>query len=105
MLDIEQIKVLAENKENVIVTDHVFSKIKIRRIRISDILTAIENGEIIEQYPKDYPYPSCLVFGYTVNKIPLHIVCGVGDGKLWIITAYFPDPNRWEKDLKTRKVM
>lgn len=105
MLDITQIKCLAENKENVIITAHVFSQIKIRKIRISDILTAIENGEIIEQYPNDFPYPSCLVFGYTATQIPLHIVCGVGDRKLWIITAYFPDPKRWEKDLKTRKVM
>lgn len=48
MLDITQIKCLAENKENVIITAHVFSQIKIRKIRISDILTAIENGEIIE---------------------------------------------------------
>ena len=105
MLDINQIKSLAENKENVIITAHVFSQIKIRKIRISDILTAIKDGEIIEQYPNDFPYPSCLVFGYTSDETPIHIVCGVGDGKLWIITAYFPDPNRWEKDLKTRKVM
>lgn len=48
MLDITQIKCLAENKENVIITAHVFSQIKIRKIRILDILTAIENGEIIE---------------------------------------------------------
>ncbi|MCM1328653.1 MAG: DUF4258 domain-containing protein [Ruminococcus sp.] len=105
MLDIEQIKKIAANKDNVIITSHVFLQIKIRGIRIPDILTAIGNGEIIEQYPNDFPYPSCLVFGYTSDKAPIHIVCGVGGGKLWIITAYFPDPNRWEKDLKTRKVM
>lgn len=77
MLDINQIKSLAENKENVIITAHVFSQIKIRKIRISDILTAVENGEIIEQYPNDFPYPSCLVFGHTSDQTPIHIVCGV----------------------------
>lgn len=34
---------------------------------------------------------------------PIHVVAGVGDGKLWIITAYFPNPNQWECNFKIRK--
>ena len=25
------------------------------------------NGEIIEQYPDDYPYPSCLILGVSIK--------------------------------------
>ena len=44
-------------------------------ITLSDLETAISNGEILEDYP-NYPRgPSCLVLGYSQNR-PIHIVCG-----------------------------
>ena len=33
-------------------------------------------GEIIEEYPNDYPYPSCLTLGNLNTKWPLHVVVG-----------------------------
>ena len=60
-----------------------------------------ESGGIIEEYPQDYPYPSCLLL-HVLEK-PLHVVCGAGDGQLWIITVYRPDPSQWETDFATRK--
>lgn len=42
---------------------------------LSDLETAIFNGEILEDYPDDPRGPSCLVFGYSRNR-PIHIVCG-----------------------------
>jgi hypothetical protein len=33
----------------------------------------------------------------------MHVVAGVGDGKLWIITEYHPTLEKWENDYKTRK--
>ena len=64
---------------------------------------AIRNGSIIEDYPDDYPYPSCLILGYAEDEQPLHLVCGAGEGTLFIITAYRPSPEKWEADWKTRK--
>jgi hypothetical protein len=34
-----------------------------RGITIAEIEQALQNGEIIERYPDDQPYPSCLVLG------------------------------------------
>jgi hypothetical protein len=62
------------------------------------------SGEIIEQYPDDYPYPSVLILGYSDGK-PLHVVTGVGGEKVWLITAYFPTLAQWENDYKTRKAV
>ena len=62
-------------------------------------------GELIEEYPTDYPYPSCLVLGKSVHDKPLHAVIGIGGGYIWIITAYFPDELKWENDFKTRKAV
>ena len=57
---------------------------------------------IIREYPDDRPYPSCLLL-YWYGSQPLHIVCGVGEEELWVITAYKPDPKIWEDDFKNKK--
>ena len=74
-----------------------------RGIEYERLKEVILNGEIIEQYPNDYPYPSCLMLHSFANNIHLHVVIGLGEGLLWLITAYYPDDDEWESDYKTRK--
>ncbi len=85
------------------VTAHILLRFQQRNILYSEIKEVIMNGEIIEEYPEDYPYPSCLVFGCTLQKRVLHVVVGMSDTKLWLITAYQPDPEQWSDDFKKRK--
>lgn len=75
------------------------------RIGTEEVLQVLNTGEIIETYPDDTPYPSCLVLGRTEANRPLHVVCApVQDkGRLIIITTYQPDPGRWEPDFHRRK--
>lgn len=68
-----------------------------------DVKQCIMNGEIIEEYPTDKPYPSCLILGYINNKRPLHIVCSIFDNHIFIITVYEPNLLKWCEDFKTRK--
>ena len=84
-------------------TNHVIVRLFQRNISQEDIEKALLNGEIIEEYENDYPYPSCLVYGKSFNNEVLHIVCGANKTELWIITAYYPNNEKWEHDLKTRK--
>jgi hypothetical protein len=84
-------------------TKHIVIRLLQREIATSDILYAILHGEIIAEYPSDYPYPSCLVLGVTLSNKQIHIVCGVGETELWLITAYYPDPDEWSADFRTRK--
>ena len=102
MIDIAEIKVLC-NKRALRWTNHVLVRLLQRGIKTDDVVHAIQNGEIIEQYPADYPYPSCLVLGIALNNNYIHVVCGLGSDKLWIITAYYPSADEWTNDLKTRK--
>lgn len=99
---IDDLRILCENR-NIRWTAHVLERLQERNIQPRDVKSAIMSGEVIEQYPEDYPYPSCLVLGKTINNRCLHVVCGVGDNHVFIITAYFPDLQKWESDLKTRK--
>lgn len=101
-LRIERLKELCAAGQT-IWTEHTMKRIMERRISRADVKACIMSGEIIEQYPDDYPYPSCLVFGCSVEGRALHVVAGEGDGSLWIITAYWPDPLKWDDTLKIRK--
>jgi len=89
--------------ENIELTMHAAKRLEQRGISINDVIHCIMNGEIIEHYPSDYPYPSCLILGITVKGNYLHTVIGCNLSQLWIVTAYYPDTNKWSADLKTRK--
>lgn len=77
-----------------------------RGIAIAGMEQALIDGEIIERYPHDRPYPSCLVLGWLPSGDPLHIVCSRGniEPALRIVTLYEPEDTLWESDYKTRKV-
>ena len=101
-LKINEIKQMVKDRK-IRWTNHVIVRLFQRNINQKDIEIALLNGEIIEEYENDYPYPSCLVYGINLNNEVLHIVCGINEMELWIITAYYPDNIKWEDDLKTRK--
>ena len=89
--------------EKLIWTNHIIIRLLQRNISQADIKNALLTGEIIEYYDNDYPYPSCLVYGLTINNQVIHVVCGSNGTELWLITAYYPNDIEWEKDFKTRK--
>lgn len=63
-------------------TLHALERLLKRGISQDDVTQAISSGEIIEQYPDDYPYPSCLLLGTTNAGEALHVVCGRGPGEI-----------------------
>lgn len=82
---------------------HILVRMQQRGIRIMDVINCIMNGEIIEYYENDYPFPSCLILGFVNNTNGMHVVCAVGQEYVWMITTYYPDEDEWYKDLKTRR--
>lgn len=101
-MDIIKIKELCQD-ETIEVTNHILVRCQQRNISYREIKEVIRDGEIIEEYPEDYPYPSCLILGMTIKSRFLHVVVGIGERKLWLITAYEPDPGQWEDGFKKRK--
>lgn len=82
---------------------HAAERMHERGIKRADVINCLETGEIIEEYPDDFPHPSCLVFGRTAVNAVLHVVAGISCETLFIITAYFPDTKRFESNLRTRR--
>ena len=103
-MDLEDIRRLCTD-ETITITKHTFERIRQRGIKYSYIKNTILNGEIIEQYPDDYPYPSCLIFAVINDNIYIHVVVGISNDRLYIITAYYPTLEKWEDDYRTRKAV
>lgn len=102
MITIEQLKAL-NKPENIAITNHARIRLYERNIDIDDIVNGINTGEIIKQYVDDKPFPSCLILGFSINLEYIHVVVSCDTDFIYLITAYFPDPNIWENDFKTRK--
>ena len=102
MIDIDILRKYYD-EDNVLISEHAVMRFKQRDIKMKDIRYAINNGEIIEQYPDDYPYPSCLILGKTKSDEYIHIVMSDEGTMSRIITTYYPDADKWSQDFRTRK--
>ena len=102
MLSIEDFRHI-NKAENMVITQHSRRRMAERGVALADVMSAIGNGEIIEQYPDDFPFPSCLILGKAKDSRQLHVVASVNENLIYLITAYYPDAERWEADMKTRK--
>ena len=54
---------------------HMLARMQQRGITLNDVLKCILNGEIIEYYPTDNPYPSCLIAGFTDKNASCCMCC------------------------------
>ena len=83
---------------------HTVERMFEREISTDDVRRVTQAGKVIEDYPNDKPFPSCLVLGYARNK-PLHVVVATDKdaNRAIIITVYEPDPNQWEPGFERRK--
>lgn len=83
---------------------HTLVRLAERNIFQDTIIQVITKGEIIEDYPHNTPFPSCLILGYVKDK-PYHVVVGFDETSriAYIITAYEPSLDKFEPDFRTRR--
>mgnify|MGYP003621217101 CR=1 FL=1 len=75
-----------------------------RGISPEDVRHVLDDGQAIEQYPNDTPYPSRLVLGWCGDR-PLHVVAAdlPGGQETIVVTVYEPDAIRWVAGFTKRK--
>ncbi|MFT5208032.1 MAG: hypothetical protein ACI9CF_001796 [Candidatus Omnitrophota bacterium] len=105
MLDIEDIR-NAIQANHILITDHAHEEALEDTLTLDQIYFSAQWGEIIEDYSKDKPYPSCLIYGQTFSEEPVHSVWAYNDLTKFavLITVYRPDPNRWINHKKRKKI-
>ncbi len=95
-MDIEKL-IESIRKNHILITDHADEEATSDGPSYDEILFSTLKGEIIEDYPDDRPYPSCLIFGETFSGNPVHSVWAYNIDTGWavLITVYRPDPEKW----------
>ena len=90
--------------EQLIFRVHALQRMFERNVSVEDVKMAVSNGETIEDYPEDKPYPSRLVLGWSGTR-PLHVVVAhnLSDNEIVVITVYEPDLELWEADYRRRR--
>ena len=102
MINIETLRKYFQN-DTIVISEHAKNRCRERNIKQKDIKCCVMSGEIVEQYPDDFPFPSCLIFGYASDNRIIHVVISDEGESGRIITAYIPNTTKFETDLKTRK--
>ena len=100
-------RVLKALKKRVKFTDHAFQMMYSARrlVTVDEVMEALRNGGIIEDYSEDPRGHSCLILGFTKQGRPIHVVCAPKDEFLVIVTAYEPTLNKWMSNFKFRGKM
>ena len=81
---------------------HAIEQMFARSITVGDVENVIYDGEIIEEYPNDTPYPSVLI--KFVSGRPVHVVVAKDRdiAQCIVITAYEPKQGIWDIEFKRR---
>lgn len=83
---------------------HAVQRMFERKVTVRSVTQAIRSGITIEDYSAEMPEPSRLILGLQ-GKRPIHIVTSenLDTDEVTIITVYIPDPEKWNKDFKSRR--
>lgn len=92
-------------RPRIIYRTHAVQRMWQRNITPEEVVCTLENGETIEEYPDDSPYPSKLLLGWTKGR-PLHLVVADNqcDNTLVVITVYQPDLQNWQTGFRKRRI-
>ncbi len=101
--------------------EHVRSLVSVGEVRISEhgydelaedgltareVLNGVPEALLVEQYP-DYPKRPCVLFLQKDHAgQPIHVVWGIPKGHdrpAVLVTAYRPDPDRWDEKFLVRR--
>lgn len=92
------------NSPKVLFRVHAVQRMFERNVSAKKVSQALQSGETIEDYTAEMPEPSRLILGFQ-GKRPFHVVTSENPetNEITIITAYIPDPDKWNKDFKSRR--
>lgn len=83
---------------------HAVQRMFERKIAVKSVSHAVRSGETIEDYSAEMAQPGRLALGFQ-GKRPLHVVVSEDPKavEITVITVYIPDPDRWDRQFKSRR--
>ena len=80
---------------NLRVTLHAQQEMTEEQMSLDDVLEAIAQGVVLEDYPQHRRGACCLIYGPTRAGRAVHVVCTSDRPTLIIITVYEPKLPKW----------
>lgn len=102
---LHQIAHLIEQGE-VKISDHGYDEMAADGLYVRDVIGSIADGVVVKEYPDYAKGPCVLVLQNDRAGQPIHVVWGIPKGKsapAVLITAYRPDPRRWDAGFTRRR--
>ncbi len=88
------------------ISDHGYDEMAADGLYVGDVVASASEAVLLEDYP-DYPKGPCvLVLQKDKGGASIHVVWGIPKGvtsPAVLVTAYRPDPRRWEPGFTRRK--
>ena len=72
------------------ISDHADEEAAADQLLFDEIFLSVLHGEIIEDYPTDKPYPSCLIYGQTFSGDPIHSVWAYNADRTYAVESLSP---------------
>ena len=94
------------SKGHVQVSEHGYDELAADGLLARELVEGVEAAEVIEDYPAYPKGPCVLLLQRTKDGRLVHAVWGVPAGHASpavLVTAYLPDPERWEPGFKRRR--
>ena len=82
-------------RDAVRVTVHAHQEMQEDDYSIDDVLCALKNASVLENYPDHKRGACCLVCGKSGLGRYIHVVCSTSLDVVVIITVYEPKPPKW----------
>lgn len=88
------------------ISEHGYDELAEDGLTARELLGGVANAAIVEEYP-DYPKgPYVLLLQRDRSDKPVHVVWGIPKGNdepVILVTAYRPDPARWDESFLRRR--
>jgi hypothetical protein len=88
------------------VFDHGDDELAVDGLSARECVASVRDGTVVEDYPDYAKAPCVLLLQADGQGRPIHVLWGVPKGRsspAVVVTAYRPDPNRWEAGLLRRR--
>lgn len=96
-------RLVAEGK--VRVSEHGYDELAEDALVVREVVAGVASGVLVEGYP-DFAKGPCALFLQQDSKgSPVHVVWGIPKGydePVVLVTAYRPDPKRWDRTYRMR---
>ncbi|MGD1278025.1 MAG: DUF4258 domain-containing protein [Tepidisphaeraceae bacterium] len=102
---LQRVQILAA-KGKIRISEHGYNELAADGLFVAQVLHGLEGALVVEDYP-DYPKGPCvLVLQKDASGAAIHAVWGIPAGAsepAVLVTAYRPDPRRWDVDFLRRR--